>query len=219
MKQTEIKVLIADDHPVFLSGLSTLIASEKNLSVIAEADNGEAALDKIEEKRPDVAILDVSMPKMNGFEVARRLQTKTSRPELIFLTAYKDEEMFNEAFDLGAKGYVLKSSALDDIINCIEMVARGEYCISPLLTGYLVNRRSQSEILDKNKPGIRDLTPTELKIVRLIAESKTSKEIAGELFVSYRTVENHRSNICFKLGLRGSNSLMKFALENKSKLL
>lgn len=216
---TETKILIADDHPVFLRGLAQIIREESDFNIVAEADDGKKALEKIKELKPDIVILDVSMPKLNGFEVARSLQVETNKPALIFLTAYKDEEMFNEAFDLGAKGYVLKSSALDDIINCIETVIKGEYCISPSLTSYLVNRRSQSSTLEKAKPGIKDLTPTELKIVRLVAESKTSKEIAAELFVSYRTIENHRSNICFKLGLHGSNSLMKFALENKSKLL
>jgi DNA-binding NarL/FixJ family response regulator len=215
----EIKVLIADDHPVFLRGLSQIIREVGNFNVVAEANDGNTAFEKIKQFEPDVAILDVSMPKMNGFELARRLQNEKLKTEIIFLTAYKDEEMFNEAFDLGTKGYVLKSSALDDIINCIETVANGEFCISPSLTSYLMKRRNSSQTLAKDKPGLKDLTPTELKIVRLIAESKTSKEIASELFVSYRTVENHRSNICAKLGLHGSNSLMKFALENKSKLL
>lgn len=216
---TEIKILIADDHPVFLRGLTQLIREEARFNIIGEANDGMTAFEKIKQAEPDLVILDVSMPKMNGFELARKLQNEKLKPEIIFLTAYKDEEMFNEAFDLGAKGYVLKSSALDDIINCIETVAAGDFCISPALTGFLMKRRTHSDNLEKDKPGLKDLTPTELKIVRLIAESKTSKEIAAELFISYRTVENHRSNICTKLGLHGSNSLMKFALENKSKLL
>lgn len=217
--QTEIKILIADDHPVFLRGLSQIIREEVRFNIVAEAHDGETALEKIKTLQPNIVILDVSMPKLNGFEVARKLQSEANKPQLIFLTAYKEEEMFNEAFDLGAKGYVLKSSALDDIINCIEQVSKGDYCISPSLTIFLINRRSESNALEKEKSGLKDLTPTELKIVRLIAESKTSKEIAAELFVSYRTIENHRSNICCKLGLHGSNSLMKFALENKSKLI
>lgn len=215
----ETKILIADDHPVFLRGLSQIIREESRFNIVAEAGDGAKALEKIRELKPDIAILDVSMPKMNGFELARKLQAEQFKPELIFLTAYKDEEMFNEAFDLGAKGYVLKSSALDDIINCIETVVAGDYCISPVLTNFLVKRRSNSDTLERDKPGLKDLTPTELKIVKLVAESKSSKEIAAELFVSYRTIENHRSNICTKLGLSGSNSLMKFALENRSKLL
>ncbi|MBC7798425.1 MAG: response regulator transcription factor [Pyrinomonadaceae bacterium] len=215
----DIKLLIADDHPVFLKGLSQIIREDSRFKIVAEAHDGLTAFQKIKEFSPDIVILDVSMPKMNGFELARKIQTETTKPELIFLTAYKDGEMFNEAFDLGAKGYVLKSSALDDIISCIETVAAGDYCISPVLTKLLVKRRTNAETLDKDKPGIKGLTPAELKIVKLIAESKSSKEIAGELFVSYRTIENHRSNICAKLDLHGSNSLMKFALENKSKLL
>jgi DNA-binding NarL/FixJ family response regulator len=214
-----IRIVIADDHPVFLKGLSQIIREHARFEVVAEAADGEAAFERIVEYKPDLAVLDVSMPKMNGFELARKLRPENIKLGLIFLTAYKDEDIFNEAFDLGAKGYVLKTSALDDIVNCIEEVAGGEHYISPSLTSFLMKRRSQADSLDRDKPGLKDLTPTELRIVRLIAESKTSKEIAAELFISYRTVENHRSNICTKLELHGSNSLMKFALENKSKLL
>jgi DNA-binding NarL/FixJ family response regulator len=218
--QTEIKIFIADDHPVFLRGLSqTIEAADVDLKVIGNATDGEAAFDKIKELSPDVAILDVSMPKMNGFELARKIREEGLSVRFIFLTMYKDEEMFNEALDIGAKGYVLKTSALDDIVSSIKTVAADEYFISPSLTKFLINRHEKSATLEKQKPGIKDLTPSELQIIKLIAESKTSKEIAEELFISYRTVENHRSNICTKLGLQGSNSLIKFAFENKSKLM
>lgn len=215
---TEITILIADDHPIFRKGLRQIIESERGLKVVAEADDGEAAYEKARQLRPDVIILDVNMPTMDGFELARTIRDRNLETALIFLTMYKDEEMFNAALDLGARGYVLKSSALTDIVDCVRAVAAGQHYISPVLSGFLLNRRDRAASFVKGKPSIRNLTPTELRILRLIAESKTSKEIAAELSVSYRTVENHRANICQKLDLHGSNVLVKFAFEHKSEI-
>ena len=186
------------------------------MNVVGEADDGEAAYEKIRQLGPDVIILDVNMPKVDGFELARMIRERNLEVAVIFLTMYRDEEMFNEAIDLGARGYVLKSSALTDIVDCVRAVASGQHYISPALSSFLLNRRDRATSFARSKPSIRDLTPTELRILRLIAESKTSKEIAAELFISYRTVENHRANICQKLDLHGSNALVKFALEHKS---
>ncbi|HEY7544010.1 MAG TPA: response regulator transcription factor [Blastocatellia bacterium] len=216
--KTEITILIADDHPIFRRGLRQIIESEGGLIVVGEADDGEEAFEKSRQLKPDVLILDVNMPKMDGFEVARRIHNLNLSVEIVFLTMYKDEEMFNEALDLGAKGYVLKSSALTDIVECARAVSSGQHYISPALSSFLLNRRDRSTSFVKSKPSIRDLTPTEMRILRLIAESKTSKEIAAELFISYRTVENHRANICQKLDLHGSNALVKFAIEHRSEI-
>ena len=213
---TDITILIADDHPIFRRGLRQIIELESGLNVVGEADDGEAAYEKIRQLGPDVIILDVNMPKVDGFELARMIRDRNLQVAVIFLTMYRDEEMFNEALDLGARGYVLKSSALTDIVDCVRAVASGQHYISPALSSFLLNRRDRSTSFARSKPSIRDLTPTELRILRLIAESKTSKEIAAELFISYRTVENHRANICQKLDLHGSNALVKFALEHKS---
>jgi DNA-binding NarL/FixJ family response regulator len=215
---TDITILIADDHPIFRKGLRQIVESESGLKVVGEADDGEAAYQKARQLRPDVIILDVNMPGMDGFEVARKMRNSNLPVEIVFLTMYKDQEMFNEALDLGAKGYVLKSSALTDIVDCARAVASGQHYISPALSDFLLNRRDRATTFAKGKPSIRDLTPTELRILRLIAESKTSKEIAAELFISYRTVENHRANICQKLDLHGSNALVKFAFEHKSEI-
>ncbi|MDQ3750995.1 MAG: response regulator transcription factor [Acidobacteriota bacterium] len=125
----------------------------------------------------------------------------------------------NEAVNLGVKGYVLKDSALTDIVSCIKSVARGQHYTSSVLTSYLVKRSSRAAALTEEKTGIKDLTPTERRVLKLIAEYKTSKEIAEELFISYRTVETHRANICQKLDLKGSHVLIKFALAHKSELL
>jgi DNA-binding NarL/FixJ family response regulator len=120
---------------------------------------------------------------------------------------------------LGAKGFVLKDSALAEITKCIETVAKGRHYVSPSLASYLMNRNNRSNDLLEKKPTLKDLTPAELRILKLIASNKKTKEIADELFISYRTVETHRSNICQKLNIHGTNALLKFALTHKSELL
>jgi DNA-binding NarL/FixJ family response regulator len=216
--KTQITILLADDHPIFRKGLRQIIEAEQLVSTIEEAEDGEEALEKIERMKPDVAILDINMPKMGGFELARKICEKRLAIEIIFMTMYKDQQIFDEALQVGAKGYVLKNSALMDIVECIKAVRRGESYISAALSGFLIQRRRQAESLVERKPSLSDLTPTELRILKLIAESKSSKDIAARLFISTRTVDNHRANICLKLDLRGVNALLKFALEHRSEL-
>jgi len=214
----EIKILIADDHPIFRKGLKQIIEEEEIVSGIEEAEDGEAAFEKIKRTKPDIAILDINMPKMGGLDVARRIREQRLAVEVVFMTMYKDRQMFDEALQVGAKGYVLKTSAQTDIVECIKAVSRGESYISSALSGFIIERRRQAESLVEHKPSLSDLTHAELRIVRLIAESKSTKEIAAELFISYRTVENHRANICIKLNLHGNNALLKFALEHRAEL-
>ncbi len=212
---SEVKIIIADDHPIFRSGLKQIIDAERKFSVVAEASDGETALELIEKEQPDIFISDVNMPKMGGFAVAKELKRKQIDCEIVFLTMHSEEAMFNKAMDLGAKGYVLKDSAAVDIINCLQAVANGQNYTSPQITTYLFKRATRST---KTSNSIEDLTPTERTILRLIAEYKTSKEIADELSVSYRTVENHRYNICQKLDISGSNALVKFALKHQNEI-
>jgi len=213
--QNKIKIIIADDHPIFRGGLKQIIEDEKDIEIIGEAGDGEKALELILEKKPGIAILDLDMPKKTGFEVLKELARVKDPVKVIFLTMYKEENLFNEAMDNGIKGYVLKESAADDICECIRLVANDDYAISPLISNFLVKRMSIKDKLKKGKPTIDDLTQTEIKILKLISENKTSKDIADELFISYKTVESHRSNISKKLELQGSLSLIRFALENK----
>jgi DNA-binding NarL/FixJ family response regulator len=215
----DIRVSIADDHPIFRKGLREVVDAERGLRVVAEAADGAEALEQIEAVRPEVAILDIHMPKMSGFELARLIRERNLAVGIIFLTMYQDEETFNEATDAGVKGYVLKESAVTDIIGGVRAVASGRHFISPSISTYLVERSTRAASLAARKPGINDLTPSERRILKLIAENKTSREIADNLFISYRTVENHRANICTKLDLRGSHSLVKFAIEHRSRLL
>lgn len=213
-----IKVLIVDDHPLFRQGLRQVVVADSRFELIAEAGDGLAALQLIQEKKPDVAALDVNLPGLSGLEIARKLQGKRLPTRIIILTMYTEEETFNRAMDLGVTGFVLKENAVADILNGIAAVAKGEHYLSPSISGYLVRRRSRAESLAARKPGLEDLTKAELRILKLIADKKTSREIAAELFISPRTVEAHRANISTKLELRGSHSLLHFALENRAAL-
>jgi len=212
----EITVLIADDHPIVRKGLRQVIESDPQLKIVAEAGDGQSALDQIEQLEPDVAVLDLDMPGKGGFEVVREMRKSRFATEVIMVTVHGEEDLFNEAMNLAVKGYVLKDTAVSDIIAGIKSVAAGRHFISPQLSAYLINRSARGARLAAAKPSIADLTPTERKILRLIGEGKSSKEIANLLFINYRTVENHRTNICTKLELHGSHALLKFALENKS---
>ncbi len=214
----QISIIIADDHPLFRKGLRQVVDGDPSLRIVGEAGSGDAALKLIRELCPQVAILDVDMPVMNGLKVTEELRTLELPTEIIILTMYKEEDMFNSAMDLGVKGYVLKEHAAEDIVQGIRTVAGGDYYISPLISTFLVNRNDRVSAFEQKYPFLTHLTPTERKVLGLVAGKKTSKEIAEILHVSYRTVENHRGNISQKLGLRGSHSLLKFAIENKSSL-
>lgn len=216
--KSEIRILIADDHPVFRKGLRQIIEAEADLKVVAEAQDGVAALTLLRQEKPQIALLDVHMPGGGGFDLMRAIQAERLAVEVIFLTMFNDESMFNSAMDMGARGYVLKESAISEITGSIRAVAAGRPYISPGLSEFLLNRSARAVELSRQHPGLNDLTPTERRILRFIADYRTSKEIAEQLHIHYRTVDNHRSNICQKLGLHGSNALLKFALENKSKI-
>jgi len=213
-----LTILMADDHPTFRGGLRQIIAEQPDLRLVHEAGDGETALRLARELKPAVAILDLDMPKLSGLEVAAAIQRERLPVRIIILTMHREEDMFNEALDLGILGYVLKDSAAEDILQCIRAVAAGQHYLSPAISGFLVNRNTRAETLRRARPGLADLTPAERRILRLIAQSKTSKEIADELNLSTRTVENHRFNIGAKLSLRGVHSLVKFAFDNKSAL-
>jgi len=209
---------MADDHPVVRQGLRQMIEADKALSIVAEAGDGQTALSLIEQHRPDVAVLDIDMPQMDGFAIVRALGRKNLPVEVVFLTMHSEEEIFQAAMDMGVKGYVLKDSAVTDIVQSIKTVAAGRPYLSPALSALLLHRRRRAEELGAAHPGLHDLSAMERRVLKLIAEDKTSREIATELFISPRTVETHRANICKKLNLHGSLALVKFALAHKSEL-
>lgn len=212
------KVLIVDDHPLFRQGLRQLVEADSRFEFVGEAGNGNDALAFIQQRKPEIALLDVNLPGLSGLEVAGRVQSQRLPTRIVVLTMFNEEETFNRALDLGVLGFVLKENAVQDILAALVAVAKGEHYLSPTISSYLVRRRGRAEVLAGHKPGLDDLTKAERRILKLIAEKKTSREIAAELFISPRTVEAHRANISQKLGLRGSNSLLQFAIENRSSI-
>ena len=214
----EIRVVIADDHPVVRRGLRQAIEADPRLKVVAETGDGEAALAQIQELQPAIAVVDVDMPRLDGFGVAREIRKKRLPVDIVFLTIHGEEDLFHAAMDLGSKGYLLKDSALTEIVTALRAVAEGNYYVTPSLTAHLLQRRSRAQAFASEQPRLSDLTPTERRILNMVAEGKSSKSIAEELFIHYRTVENHRTNICQKLGLQGHNALFRFALQHKLEL-
>ena len=212
---TRIRVVIADDHPVLRKGLRQVIEADPSLQVVAEADDGETALAQMEKLQPQIAVLDIDMPKLDGFGVMKEIQRRRLGIDVVLLTLHSDEVLFNEAMDLGAKGYILKETAVSDIVSGIQAVAAGRHYVTSSLTAHLIRHRSREQAFVRRRPSIADLTVTERRILRMIARGQSSKEIAAELFIHYRTVENHRTSIGQKLGLHGHNAVLKFALEHK----
>jgi DNA-binding NarL/FixJ family response regulator len=213
----EIRILIADDHPIVRKGLRLSVEEDPGLKVVAEASDGEMAVMMIKKHRPHIAVLDIDMPKLDGLGVAREIARQKLDTKVIFLTFHCDEDLFRTAVSLGSKGYILKDSASQEIVAGVHAVASGRSYISSAITEKLLHPQPTPE--PKNTL-TSNLTPTERRIMRLIADGRSSKEIGAELSIHYRTVENHRTNICRKLNLEGegANALLRFALQNKSLL-
>ena len=217
-QNNKLRIVIADDHPVFRTGLKQIIEAEPGFDVVGEAGDGQNALQLIQTLDPAIVILDVAMPGLDGLSVVNHLREAASTVKIIFVTMYREEDIFKQAVEAGVKGYVLKESAGIDIVKCIKEVADGKNYVTPELTTFLMDLARPT--ISKNSPpsGLEGLTITELRVLSLIAGYKTSKEIAQELGVSVRTVDAHRNNLCQKLGVHGSHALMKFALEHKGLL-
>ena len=214
----KLTILIADDHPVFRRGLRQIIETVPEFRVVAEAENGAEALALLSGLRPQIAILDVEMPRPDGLELAREARERQWPIALLFLTMYREERFFNAALDLGVLGYLLKDSAISDIIAGIRAVAAGQHFITPTLSSYLVNRTRRAAELGRQEPGLESLTASERRVLQLVANGKTSRQIANELSVSQRTIEHHRANIMAKLELKGGNALLQFAIKHQHEL-
>lgn len=207
------KILIADDHGLIRKGLKQLLDIKEQFEVL-EADDGEQALQIIKTERPDISILDIEMPKMSGFEVARIVCQKEPNMSVVFLTMYSDETIFNKAMDIGVKGYVLKENTVTEIEKCIDTVSKGQFYLSPSISSFLDRRNKRAKSLSSDSFGLDSLTSTERMVLKALSNMKTNQEIADEMGVSIKTIQNHRNNICSKLELRGTHALLKFAVEN-----
>jgi DNA-binding NarL/FixJ family response regulator len=210
----KIKLIIADDHPIFLKGLNSIIAEDNALEIIGEALNGEQALNLIKLKKPDIAILDIDMPILSGIEVAKKVKELKLETEIVILTIHKDKVYFDKAIEYGIKAYLLKQNVANNLIECLKKVAENEYYIGNDLSKYLIENIKEKY----KKEEINTLTNTEREILKLVGENLTSSQIAEKKFISKRTVENHKYNICKKLNLQGPHALLLYAIQHKSNL-
>lgn len=215
---TRIRIVLADDHPVFRRGLRGILEEQADLAVVAETGNGDDALAQIRALGPEIAILDLDMPGQDGVDVACAIRDEKLPVRVVLLTAHKSEALVNRALDSGVSGYVLKDGALTEIVDCVRIVHKGRPWVSAQLATVLLTRREKAASLSSDHPGLGALTATERRVLALVARGATSREIGEALFVSVRTVEHHRANITQKLGLRGSNALVKFAVAHRSEL-
>src|SRR5579864_6782180 len=214
----KIRILFADDHPIFRQGLRQVLESDSRLAVVGEVGDGASALEQIKLLKPDIALLDLDLPKLNGLDLVPLLQNLKPPVEVVVLTMCKEESIFNAALDRGVKGYILKDNAVSDVVNGIIAVAHGEVYLSPSISGYLLRRSQRAAALVQQNPGLASLSPMERRVLKLLCGNKTSKEIGEELFISHRTVETHCANIRTKLDLRGAHRLLQFAIEHKADL-
>lgn len=202
-----MRVLIADDHGLVRSGLRILLESQDGIEVIAEADNGADARDIAVRERPDLAILDVKMPRLNGLEATRAIREQAPDVAVLILSMHDEERYLFEALKAGAAGYVLKRRADTDLLEAIEAVRRGEPFLTPEAQQVLIK-----DVLDRGESREEELTPRELQVVKLVAEAHTNKEIAELLGLSDKTIENHRANAMRKLGMRDRVELVRYAI-------
>jgi DNA-binding NarL/FixJ family response regulator len=222
VSHNETTVLLADDHPVVSYGLHQALEAAPDFHVVAEVRDGLAALAGLREYQPRIAVLDIDMPQLDGFRVAAAAQAEGLPSKIVFLSVYNEAGFLKKALRLDARGYILKDNALAEIVAGLRTIAQGLPYFSPGVMEHLLHPRSSaSRALDPSADlsvELAHLTPTERAILKLIADCCTTKEIAAHFFISPRTVETHRANMCQKLGVRGNHALTKFALAHRGQL-
>jgi DNA-binding NarL/FixJ family response regulator len=205
------KILIADDHSMVRDGVKNLIHQNKDLVVIGEARSGNEALELYEKLRPDLLILDISMPDMNGMEVSRAILAKNPQANIVILSMYDDEDYISRCLEYGVKGYVVKNESGSELDFAIRSVLQGKNYFSRQAQDVIFRKYSQNVTRKKDQDNAIKLTKREVEIIRLIAEGLTSQQMADKLFISHRTVETHRANLMKKMEVKNAIELVKKA--------
>ena len=205
-----IKILLVDDHAMFRAGIKALIEAEDRLEVVGEASTGDEGVDKVRELKPDIVIMDLSMPGSNGLEATRRIAALELNTSVLVLTVHAEEEYLVPVVEAGASGYLTKTSADTDLLEAIKVVARGQVFLPPKAATLLLRRYKDAE--GEESAGLNDLSSREQEVLALTAEGFSSREIGQKLFISPKTVDTYRSRIMDKLGLSHRSELVRFAL-------
>ncbi len=208
----KITVLLADDHTVVRQGLRALLEAEEDMSVVGEAENGRQAVQMAKRLQPDVVVMDIAMPQLNGLEATRQINKEIVNSHVLILSSYSDDEYVQQLTDAGASGYLVKQTAANDLVTAIREAKKGNAFFSPAISKRLLDhyRLSLNRPPDQKKP--TKLTPRELEVLQLIAEGYANKQIAGELFISIKTVEKHRQQLMHKLDIHDVASLTRYAI-------
>lgn len=207
----KIKIILADDHRIFRKGLKSLLSERENIEVLAEADNGDEALEAASKYKPEIVLMDIAMPKMDGIEATRQIRQRLPDTEVVILSMHAKKAYIDQVLKAGAKGYVLKDSDEDNLLSAINTVHTGGYYLdSPIadqvLSDYFRDK-SKRELKKQSDP----LSEREREVLRLLAEGHSNQEVADTLYISRKTVENHRANIVRKTGAQGQIGLTKYA--------
>lgn len=204
-----IRILIADDHGVMRAGLRAMLEDEPDIEVVGEAADGQAVIDLAGKLLPDIVLLDIGMPDIDGIEATRRIKRTYSQIQVLILTLYEDEKLLREAIKVGASGYVIKRAAEEELMAAIKAVSHGDMYIHPAITRLLVSDLSPKVHLERG--AIESLTPRELEVMGYLIRGYTNRQIAEALFISIRTAESHRASLLGKLGLKNRVELVEFA--------
>ncbi len=210
---SKIKLLLADDHAVVRSGLRMLLDAQPDMEIVGEAENGHETIEKVLALQPDVVLMDIQMPGMNGIEATRKIKERAPETAVLALTMYEDDQYFFEMLKAGAAGYIPKRAAPDALVNAIRTVRRGEVFLYPSVAAYLVDEYLQRDDEPETETDLGDLTPREKEVLVLIAEGLSNAEIAEQLTISVKTVDRHRENIMRKLNIHNRIDLVKYALK------
>jgi two-component system response regulator NreC len=209
MMADQISVLIADDHTIVRSGVRLLLEAESDIRVVGEALNGREALELAEALQPDVVLMDITMPELDGLEATKQLKSRFPNINVLVLTMHRSDDYFFEMLKAGASGYILKGAKTSELINAVRIVQQGEVFLYPSMTQKLV--QGYLQLADWESEGEPSLSPREKEIFRLLAEGYSNKEIAEKLVISPSTVHSHRGNLMDKLGLGNRRELIQYA--------
>ena len=210
-----VRILIADDHAIVRRGLRALVESQQGWEICAEAANGRQAVENGERFKPDIAIVDIGMPELNGLEATRQILKMSPSTEVLVLTMHQSEEVVAEVLKAGARGYVLKSDADQNLIAAMEALLQHKPFLTSGVTDLVLSEFLSGRTASLDAAPGRNVTPREREIIQLLAEGKSNKEVAAVLNVSTRTIETHRANIMHKLGIHSLSGLVRYAIRNK----